>query len=174
MLRIAPLNFKNVSKFCPSSNLVINAYKNKQNFDYLPFPQSKIGKFITFFGKDELKFNATDLFFNYIHSKILRIHSSSSVFCDENMIYIFYDNVKIGILPSFSGFDVNNKNTFEKELKNAYDLGKDLDMVYIAFPKQENLKKFINVKNTVFNSQKLVKIVPYSITNKTIRRNKCQ
>lgn len=174
-LAINPLKFNACKSFCASSNLVINAYKNEQDLKYLTkFPKIKIAKFIAFFGRDELRFNANELFANFIQSKLIKIHGSSHVSSDERMIYVNYDNHKIGILPTFSSFDISKKATFENEVKRAFDFSEGLDVVYIAFPRQENLKKYINIKNVAFHSEKLVKIVPYSITNKILRRKECQ
>lgn len=174
-LAIHPLKFSPCKSFCISSNLVINAYKNGQNLKYLAkFPQMKIAKFIAFFGRDELRFNANELFANFIQSKLIKMHGSEHILSDEKMIYLSYNDHKIGILPSFSSFDISDKATFENEVKKAFDFSEGLDMVYIAFPRQENLKKYINIKNVAFHSEKLVKIVPYSITNKILRRKKCQ
>jgi len=175
-LAVNPLKFARATKFCAASNSVIFAFLNGENLPNLSqIPELKIANFINIFLRNSLIFDANELFLNYIFSRLVTLHGAQKVLMDDKMVYLIVDNHnKIGILPTFKSFDINDRRTYENELKHAYDFGWNLNAVYVAFPRQKNLRKHINIKNCAQNSQKLVKIVPYSISNHFIRRKKCQ
>ncbi|CZE47524.1 hypothetical protein [Campylobacter geochelonis] len=163
------LKFSKANKLCITSNLILFSLFNSTKPPILASkPSLKAAKLASMFLNDGLVFNANELFRNFIFNKISRIHQDKKVYIENGIIYIsVQDKPVVGILPAFKTFDIDDKKSYEKEIKLALNLSKKTPRIYIALPRQKGLKKHITVQACELDSaNSCVKIVPYSITNK--------
>ncbi|EAH8788285.1 hypothetical protein EWV11_04235, partial [Campylobacter jejuni] len=79
---------------------------------------------------------------------------------------------KIAVLPLCKEVDLQNlniENEIQKISKFIYQ--NQFDQIYIVCPRNKNFTHFIQIKHFLCDLNKtMLKLVPYSITNKLIRR----
>lgn len=126
-----------------------------------------------------LTFDASMLFSNYIYDKISRLHKDKSIIFEDGLIIIKKDNCEIlGIMPSFKYVKMSKPQDMDNEIKKAFGILKrrDIKKVYIAFPKNEEFRKHIVVKQSDNDDSSRLTLVPYAITHKVVcnslRKNK--
>lgn len=114
-------------------------------------------------------FKTQDLFIGYVYDKICKQNPSKSVFLRDNLITI---NQKVAIL-------VCGKKANVKKLEACDEVGKALDLIcknsfsafYIVYPKSSDFTHFVEIKHFLCDLNKtMLKLVPYSISNKLVRR----
>lgn len=161
---------------CKLSEYIIDSFINQKFIDlktlHVNLPLNPAAKLIQMiYAKDEigLTFNASMLFSNYIYDKIYRLHRDKSVTFEDGLIIIKKDNNEIlGIMPSFKYVKMSKPHEMDNEIKIAFDILKrrNIEKVYIAFPKNEEFKKHIIVKQDENDESSRLTLVPYAITHK--------
>lgn len=171
---------------CKVSHCIIDKFLNA-DFDELKtlhvnIPLNPAAKLIQMiFTKEEagLIFDASMLFSNYIYDKISRLHKDKSIIFEDGLIIIKKDNCEIlGIMPSFKYVKMSKPQEMDNEIKKAFEIleKRDIKKVYIAFPKNEEFRKHIVVKQGNNDDSSRLTLVPYAITHKVVcnslRKNK--
>ncbi len=114
-------------------------------------------------------FDSQVLFDFYVYDKISHQNQNRSIVQNDNLIII--DN-KIAVLPLCKEVDLQNlniENEIQKISKFIYQ--NHFDQIYIVCPRNKNFTHFIQIKHFLCDLNKtMLKLVPYSITNKLIRR----
>ncbi|EPN1354073.1 hypothetical protein ACTVE7_001741 [Campylobacter coli] len=114
-------------------------------------------------------FDAQVLFDFYVYDKISHQNQNRSIVQNDNLIII--DN-KIAVLPLCKEVDLQNlniDNEIQKISKFIYQ--NQFEQIYIVCPRNKKFTHFIQIKHFLCDLNKtMLKLVPYSITNKLIRR----
>ncbi len=114
-------------------------------------------------------FDSQVLFDFYVYDKISHQNQNRSIVQNDNLIII--DN-KIAVLPLCKEVDLQNlniENEIQKISKFIYQ--NQFDQIYIVCPRNKNFTHFIQIEHFLCDLNKtMLKLVPYSITNKLIRR----
>lgn len=114
-------------------------------------------------------FKTNDLFAGYVFDKICKQNPSKKITQMNNIIFI---EQECAVLTLSEKIDSKNLQ-IEKTLSYIQEFVKNhsFDKIYIVYPKNENFTHFIQIKHFLYDLKKtMVKLVPYSITNKLIRR----
>ena len=165
-----PLNFKKITKFCVSSNLIIFSFlQNKPQPNLANLPNLKVAKIIFLlrsmfdFG---IEFDANYCFKNFVFDKISHKNKNLKITFNDDIIVIQKDKFRLGILPNFK--EISNLNTanFSHDLQNALLQKNKFDMLYLVYPRSANFRRHIEIKSFEFEPNFKVKLVPYSINNK--------
>ena len=168
------VNFGKVRKICIQSNVYI------QNFN---FKESKIFKtrFENFIRVKKLLrtyfcgvcFNTQDLFIGYVYDKISKQNPNKSVILKDNLIVV---EQKLALLVCSKKINIKE---LQNCLENCNEIQKALNLIcknsfsnfYIIYPKNDNFNHFVEIKHFLCDLNKtMLKLVPYSISNKLIRR----
>ncbi|EDO8877890.1 hypothetical protein GNZ76_02080 [Campylobacter coli] len=114
-------------------------------------------------------FDAQVLFDFYVYDKISHQNQNRSIIQNDNLIII--DN-KIAVLPLCKEVDLQNlniDNEIQKISKFIYQ--NQFEQICIVCPRNKKFTHFIQIKHFLCDLNKtMLKLVPYSITNKLIRR----
>ncbi|EAK0806367.1 hypothetical protein A0X79_04410 [Campylobacter coli] len=114
-------------------------------------------------------FDSQVLFDFYVYDKISHQNQNRSIVQNDNLIII--DN-KIAVLPLCKEVDLQNLN-IESEIQkiSKFIYQNQFDQIYIVCPRNKNFTHFFQIKHFLCDLNKtMLKLVPYSITNKLIRR----
>ncbi|EAH6876250.1 hypothetical protein PEY33_001430 [Campylobacter coli] len=114
-------------------------------------------------------FDAQVLFDFYVYDKISHQNQNRSIIQNDNLIII--DN-KIAVLPLCKEVDLQNLN-IDNEIQeiSKFIYQNQFEQIYIVCPRNKKFTHFIQIKHFLCDLNKtMLKLVPYSITNKLIRR----
>lgn len=174
---ISELNFSEIGRKCPVSAFIINRYKtrnfaNSYTFENPKFPVAKLIRLIYFKDTPGLIFNARDFFINYVFSKIQIMHKDKKIFINDNVLYLpKSDGKNLCIVPSFSEFNRDKNGSFGTDVKMAFDMCNESRDIYLVLPRQEKLCRHIEIRGyNSYGNEKSIKVVPYSISNKIIKK----
>lgn len=164
------VDFNKARKICIQSNVYIENFDIKKNKIFktnsMNFMQLKKNLKIYFYG---ICFKTQDLFVGYVYDKISKQNPDKSLFLKDNFIII---EQKIALLVYSKKIDIN-------KLENCGEIEEALNLIrknsflafYIIYPKNDNFNHFIEIKHFLCDlSKTMLKLVPYSISNKLIRR----
>ncbi|WP_133169623.1 hypothetical protein [Campylobacter blaseri] len=171
------LDINHIKKICPLSAEIIHNYKNKSFKDKIIldipyFSVAKLIKMIYFKETPGLVFNSKDFFINYVFSKIQKMHKDKEVIVEENVLYLTKNDGKVlCVMPSFSEFNREKEGTFDRDLRKAFNMCKENMDIYLVLPRQKKLCRHIEIKGcNSSGKEKSIKVVPYSINNKIIKK----
>ena len=165
-----PLNFKNATKFCVASNLIIFSFlQNKSQPNLANLANLKVAKIISLLRNNfdfGVVFNANSSFKNFIFDKISHKNKNLKITFDDDIIVIQKDKFRLGILANFKEISNLNRANFSCDLQSALLRKCEFDMLYLVYPRNANFKRHIEIKSSEFEPNFRVKLVPYSINNK--------
>lgn len=161
---------------CILSKHIINNFQNREfhklNALHVNSPLHPAARLIQMiYAKEEigLSFNASMLFSNYVYDKIYRLHRDKSVVFEDGLIIVKKDKNEImGIMPSFKYVKMSKPHEMDSEIRKAFDIlqRRNIEKLYIAFPKNQEFKKHIIVKQDEHDESSRLTLVPYAITHK--------
>ncbi|TEY04511.1 hypothetical protein [Campylobacter sp. US33a] len=159
-----------LKKFCIFSHLWIKAYKYK-DFSALKnaffTPKMPVARMIQMlYQNEELIFNAREFFINYVYEKIAKQNPKRQLELKDNFLLI---DGHFAVLIYAKNCDINQKSNFALEVNQALKMiqNQEFSRFYIIFPKNKNFKRHIEIKHFLSEKNKtMLKLVPYSITNK--------
>lgn len=169
------LKFNKASKICLYSNKIIFSYLKNKNFTLqAKLPKYRLALVILMLkacGEFGLIFDMRKLFIDFVYAKILAKNKNEKIFLKDNLIIFDCEKFKLGILPICKNVSKDEISKFKEDIKCAFEILKKegLDMIYLAYPKNENFKRHIEIKceNSDICTMKLV---PYCISNKIFMR----
>lgn len=165
-----PLNFKKITKFCVSSNLIIFSFlQNKSQPNLANLANLKVAKIIALLRNSfdfGIVFNANSCFKNFVFDKISHKNKNLKITFDNDIIVIQKDKFRLGILANFKEISNLNTENFSHDLQNALLQKSKFDMLYLVYPRSANFRRHVEIKSFEFEPNFKVKLVPYSINNK--------
>ncbi len=80
----------------------------------------------------------------------------------------------VAVMPSFKYMNMNEPHLANEEIKKAYKMLEKINVgkFYIAFPKNEDFKRHIVVKQSDNDINSKLSLIPYSISHKIVYNNK--
>lgn len=162
-------NLKPTKSICISSNILIQSFLHHLYKPNLKTYNMDVARLIDIIYSDKnnlLMLDCRDLFCNYIYHKIVKCNKNIDVKIEKDRINIKrIDGTNLILIVCFDEFNFSFKSV-KMDIKKAFDISKDIDgEVYIIYPRQNGLKKFVKIIGDKEFYGKIVKIVPYSITN---------
>ncbi len=162
--------FKKARKICIQSNIYIQNFYTKRSGVFKTHCKdfAKLKEFlrIYFYG---ICFKTQDLFLGYVYDKISRQNPGKSLFLKDDLIVI---EQKLALLICTQKIDTKNLKS-NSQLEKALNLicKNSFEALYIIYPKNDSFNHFIKIKHFLCDLNKtMLKLVPYSISNKLIRR----
>lgn len=160
--------FAKPKKICSQLNLHAKAFKQRESLNSFSFGNSRVEKLLSCYFNG-LLFQTQDLFLGYVYDKISKQNPQKKIFLKDNFINI--EN-KIGILVFSEKIDIQKiqiQNELDKALK--FIEKHSFTNFFILYPRNKNFTHFLEIKHFICNLNKtMLKLVPYSISNKLIRR----
>lgn len=169
-------------KTCDLSNYLIRLYSNndlerlKSTFTKVPqHPAAKLIQMIWCKENQGVYFESSWLFCNYVYDKISRCHQDKEVTYEDGLIVVSRKGENlIAVMPSFKYVCMDKPHLADEEIKRAYKIleRKDVNKFYIAFPKHDDFKKHIVVKQSERDTSSRLTLVPYAISHKIAYKNR--
>lgn len=172
LLKPKPLKFQRAKTLCIESNLAISYYKNGGKKPLIGEPRLKVAKLIwTIFLRESfgICFSAEELFFDYVFKKVTTCNKSREIVVEDDCIYITKeDNSRLGLLVCMDKFRLKELN-IKAKIQKAFLLSDEKTEIYLLFPKQQGLCRYLCIKEDNSIDAKSIKIVPYSINNRLVK-----
>ncbi|KAA6227649.1 MULTISPECIES: hypothetical protein [unclassified Campylobacter] len=167
---LSNVNFAKIDKICLQASLFVKNFKTKKPyfFNATKSNESSLKKLfkLYFYGAC---FKNSELFTHYVYDKISRQNPNLNFILKDNLLII---NKEFALLIFDKKIDTN-KLDIDNEIQKALSLitKNSFCKLYIVCPRSENFTHFIQIKHDLCDLNKIMlKLVPYSISNKLIRR----
>ncbi len=166
---------------CKNSKLILEYFfrgdfvgMEKFCFSKLDHPSAKLAQMI--YAKEDkgLCFDARILFSNYVYDKIHKIHKDKDISYDNDVIIVSKNGKDImGIMPCFKYINPKEKEKVSEDIRKAYEMleRRDLEKLFIAYPRNEEFTKHIIVKKSQRELAPKLTLVPYSISHRVSCRS---
>lgn len=162
------LAFKKASNFCSYSYKILNAYLNNQIKDYQcenKIPKNICAKMIqNVFVKGSFILNPQIAFENFVYDKIKITNPNAKIDIVDNNIII---NEKMAIKACFYDNRIKDIQCALNVIRENY-----FNHFYIVYPRNKNFTHCEKIRYFLYeNNKTMLKLVPYTINNKILRRN---
>ena len=172
LLRKKYLSFKPASRFCLSSNIIINGYL-KDDLSKIKFiakePKMAAAKMIKMLyrsGEFEFFIDAAQMFCQFVYDKIRLRHQDKEVVLNGGVISVKKDGKNLlSVMPSFKKVSFDDMRNLNDDIDAAVcALGHECEMVYIVCPRNEEFRRHVEVRHCF--ARGCIKLVPYTIISK--------
>nr|WP_314167277.1 hypothetical protein [uncultured Campylobacter sp.] len=160
--------FKPAVKFCAADNAIIFAYLRDTPLPvFAAKPAYKLARAIVSLRSGVL-LNAREAFSDFVFSKIALRNAGAEIELKNELIIVRKNGFSLGVIANFRSMLVSNPTLYDNDIKKALELcrGANLDAVYLAYPKNENFNRHVEIKSECFKGNFIMKLVPYKLTDK--------
>lgn len=126
---------------------------------------------IIFNGKNiGFEVKSEDMFLSFVYNRVKIKNRDKNVVQNSNYIEIKSDNLPSTLLyPYWKKFD--ELTSIKDDISKAFSELKydNYEQIYLIYPKHDNFKRHIQIKNSSIEKEHILKIVPYSLVRNQIK-----
>ncbi len=150
-------------------------YKLNRFFTKVPtHPAAKLIQMMWCKENRGIYFESSWFFCNYVYEKISKCHYDKEITYKDGLILVTKNGENlVAVMPCFKYMNMNEPQLANEEIRKAYKMLEKINVgkFYIAFPKNEDFKRHIVVKQSDNDINSKLSLIPYSISHKIVYNN---